>query len=169
MIHWCLYMNNSFIWFIYLFIYLIQVNWIIDFNNVLLNYVGLFLVEKVDSALLLLEAFGCTRTPLNTNASRFANLVTVEFDSSKQLLAINFQVHLSYLLRYANHSLDTRNLLSVEIREFSTGNKGIFPPMIIKCPKCIVKFPERFLHLKINFRSDFFTYKRYCYIFGYIH
>ncbi|XP_046442459.1 unconventional myosin-XVIIIa-like isoform X2 [Daphnia pulex] len=49
-------------------------------------------VEKLNSIFLLLEAFGNCRTALNTNATRFTNIFSLDFDQSGQIAAASIQV-----------------------------------------------------------------------------
>jgi myosin heavy subunit len=52
---------------------------------------SVFLVEKLNAINGLLEAFGRCRTVLNQNASRFATVVTLDFDHASQISAANVQ------------------------------------------------------------------------------
>ena len=49
-------------------------------------------VEKLNSIFLLLEAFGNCRTSLNSNATRFTNIFSLDFDQSGQIAAGSIQV-----------------------------------------------------------------------------
>ena len=49
-------------------------------------------VEKLNSIFLLLEAFGNCRTSLNTNATRFTNIFSLDFDQSGQIASGSVQV-----------------------------------------------------------------------------
>ncbi|KAL5016328.1 hypothetical protein ScPMuIL_005917 [Solemya velum] len=48
-------------------------------------------VEKLNAVLILLEAFGNSRTILNTNASRFSQITTLDFDHSGQIASASIQ------------------------------------------------------------------------------
>ena len=49
-------------------------------------------MEKLNSIFLLLEAFGNCRTDLNTNATRFTNIFSLDFDQSGQIASGSVQV-----------------------------------------------------------------------------
>ncbi|XP_036369695.1 unconventional myosin-XVIIIa isoform X3 [Octopus sinensis] len=49
-------------------------------------------IDKVNSMDVLLETFGNSRTILNTNASRFSKLTTLDFDFSGQVSGITIQI-----------------------------------------------------------------------------
>ena len=49
-------------------------------------------VKKLSSIFLLLEAFGNCRTSLNTNATRFTNIFSLDFDQSGQIASGSVQV-----------------------------------------------------------------------------
>lgn len=49
-------------------------------------------MEKLNSIFLLLEAFGNCRTDLNTNATRFTNIFSLDFDQSGQIASASVQV-----------------------------------------------------------------------------
>ncbi|KAI9561532.1 hypothetical protein GHT06_012491 [Daphnia sinensis] len=49
-------------------------------------------VEKLNAIFLLLEAFGNCRTGLNTNATRFTNIFSLDFDQSGQIASGSIQV-----------------------------------------------------------------------------
>ncbi|KAL3858074.1 hypothetical protein ACJMK2_012688 [Sinanodonta woodiana] len=48
-------------------------------------------VDKLNATLILLEAFGNSRTILNTNASRFAQLTTLDYDHVGQIVSASVQ------------------------------------------------------------------------------
>ncbi|KAK3595793.1 hypothetical protein CHS0354_025430 [Potamilus streckersoni] len=48
-------------------------------------------VDKLNAMLILLEAFGNSRTILNTNASRFAQLTTLDYDHAGQIVSASVQ------------------------------------------------------------------------------
>ena len=49
-------------------------------------------MEKLNGIFLLLEAFGNCRTPLNTNATRFTHIFSLDFDQSGQIAAASVQL-----------------------------------------------------------------------------
>ncbi|KAL4224255.1 TRAFAC class myosin-kinesin ATPase superfamily [Mactra antiquata] len=49
-------------------------------------------VDKLNAMTELLEAFGCSRTILNTSASRFSQLTTLDFDHNGQVVSASVQV-----------------------------------------------------------------------------
>lgn len=55
---------------------------------------NVFTVEKLTAVNTLMEAFGNSRTILNTNASRYAQLTTLDFDHSGQISSASIQVFL---------------------------------------------------------------------------
>ena len=55
-----------------------------------------FSVEKLSSVFTLLEAFGNSRTLMNTTATRFTQFFTLDFDSMGQIAAASIQVMLLY-------------------------------------------------------------------------
>ena len=50
------------------------------------------LVEKLSAVFTLLEAFGNSRTLMNTTATRFTQLFTLDFDTTGQIAAASVQV-----------------------------------------------------------------------------
>ncbi|KAK3084703.1 hypothetical protein FSP39_017720 [Pinctada imbricata] len=55
---------------------------------------GILTSDKLQAVTSLLEAFGNSRTILNTNASRFSQLTTLDFDHSGQITSASIQVFL---------------------------------------------------------------------------
>ncbi|XP_052800270.1 unconventional myosin-XVIIIa-like isoform X12 [Mya arenaria] len=53
---------------------------------------GVLTVDKLNAVTVLLEAFGNSRTILNTSASRFAQLTTMDFDHNGQIVSAAIQV-----------------------------------------------------------------------------
>ncbi|XP_052072228.1 unconventional myosin-XVIIIa-like isoform X4 [Mytilus californianus] len=53
---------------------------------------NIFTVERLTAVSTLMEAFGNSRTILNTNASRYAQLTTLDFDHSGQISSASVQV-----------------------------------------------------------------------------
>ena len=51
----------------------------------------LFTPEKVTAIFCLLEAFGNARTVMNSNASRFSQLVSLDFDNSGVIVSVSVQ------------------------------------------------------------------------------
>ncbi|XP_014681276.1 PREDICTED: unconventional myosin-XVIIIa-like [Priapulus caudatus] len=51
-------------------------------------------VEKLNAIATLMEAFGNSRTALNTNASRFTQLSSLDFDAAGQIAAASIQVYM---------------------------------------------------------------------------
>ena len=49
-------------------------------------------MDKLSSMTLLLEAFGNSRTILNTSASRFSQITTLDFDHNGQVVSASIQV-----------------------------------------------------------------------------
>ena len=49
-------------------------------------------MEKLTAVNTLMEAFGNSRTILNTNGSRYAQLTTLDFDHSGQISSASVQV-----------------------------------------------------------------------------
>ena len=52
--------------------------------------------DKLQAITTLMEAFGNSRTILNTNASRFSQLTTIDFDHSGQIASASIQVRTYY-------------------------------------------------------------------------
>lgn len=50
------------------------------------------LVEKLNACFALLDAFGNSRTTLNTNTSNFTQISLANFNSGGQLISLSFQV-----------------------------------------------------------------------------
>lgn len=51
-----------------------------------------FSVEKLNAISTLLEAFGNSRTVMNTNATRFTQIFSLDFDHSGQIASASVQV-----------------------------------------------------------------------------
>uniref|UniRef100_A0A3B3RZY8 Myosin XVIIIAa n=1 Tax=Paramormyrops kingsleyae TaxID=1676925 RepID=A0A3B3RZY8_9TELE len=60
-----------------------------------------FSVEKWQAANFLLEAFGNSGTPLNSNASRFSQIISLDFDQAGQVASASIQTMLLEKLRVA--------------------------------------------------------------------
>ena len=56
-----------------------------------------FSVEKLNAMTILIEAFGNSRTILNTTASRFSQLTTIDYDHSGQIVSASVQVSFDWL------------------------------------------------------------------------
>ena len=61
---------------------------------------GILTSDKLQAVTSLLEAFGNSRTILNTNASRFSQLTTLDFDHSGQITSASIQVSIYLLYAY---------------------------------------------------------------------
>ena len=75
-------------------------------------------MEKLTAVNTLMEAFGNSRTILNTNGSRYAQLTTLDFDHSGQISSASVQV----IYRFANTKLLDIEMLCVP-HLFWEGNK----------------------------------------------
>lgn len=56
------------------------------------KYTLFFSVEKLNAISTLLEAFGNSRTVMNTNATRFTQIFSLDFDHSGQIASASVQV-----------------------------------------------------------------------------
>lgn len=54
--------------------------------------------EKLNAVTTLLEAFGNCRTAINTNATRFTKLFSIELDHSGQIISASVQVCPQYAI-----------------------------------------------------------------------
>ena len=54
--------------------------------------IHIFSVDKLHALTILLEAFGNSRTILNTSASRYSQLMTIDYDHSGQMVSASVQV-----------------------------------------------------------------------------
>ena len=54
--------------------------------------IDIFSVDKLHALTILLEAFGNSRTILNTSASRYSQLMTIDYDHSGQMVSASVQV-----------------------------------------------------------------------------
>lgn len=52
----------------------------------------LFAAEKWQAVYTILEAFGNSSTSMNTNASRFSHVVSLDFDQAGQVASASIQV-----------------------------------------------------------------------------
>lgn len=67
--------------------------WIVgSMRNSISSRISRFPVEKLNSICLLLEAFGNCRTGLNTNATRFTNIFSLDCDQSGLIASASVQV-----------------------------------------------------------------------------
>ncbi|XP_048853883.1 unconventional myosin-XVIIIa-like isoform X3 [Brienomyrus brachyistius] len=64
-----------------------------------------FSVEKWQAANFLLEAFGNSGTPLNSNASRFSQIISLDFDQAGQVASASIQTMLLEKLRVARRPM----------------------------------------------------------------
>ena len=53
---------------------------------------GVLTVERLNAMFAVLDAFGNSRTPMNTSASRYTSLVSLDFDHAGNVAAVSVQV-----------------------------------------------------------------------------
>ena len=68
------------------------------------NY-WMFSADKLNSVFTLLDAFGNSRTIMNTSATKFSSLFSLDFDHSGQIASASVQVW-SYVIMFQVLSLD---------------------------------------------------------------
>jgi myosin-18 len=57
-------------------------------------------VEKLNAISMVLEAFGNSRTVLNTNATRFTQIFSLDYDQSGQIASASVQVCFSHWFNF---------------------------------------------------------------------
>jgi myosin-18 len=57
-------------------------------------------VEKLNAISMVLEAFGNSRTVLNTSATRFTQIFSLDYDQSGQIASASVQVCLLYWFNF---------------------------------------------------------------------
>ena len=71
---------------------------VFNLNHEATNSALFFSVEKLNAMTILIEAFGNSRTILNTTASRYSQLTTIDYDHSGQIVSASIQVGFDWLI-----------------------------------------------------------------------